>query len=72
MFTLSKRGQSKLVHDEYFFTKIRSTKYIDYWVCSATANNKRVCPVKAHTRKFGNIERVKIIGTHCHPQPGWK
>lgn len=68
-FTLSRRGQLKLVHHQYEFTRVRCSRntLITTWRCSLPHSFPQFkCDVKAFTKKFGNREMVKVLGVHSH------
>lgn len=69
-FTLSARGQFKLVHKEFGYNKMSdsTTTGMTTWRCALNQSYPHFkCKCKAYTRKFGALQRVKIVGEHTHP-----
>lgn len=69
-FTLSRRGQLKLVFNQYEFTRVRSSRrnLVTTWRCALPHSFPQYkCEVKAFTKHFGQKQLVKIMGEHTHP-----
>lgn len=68
-FTLSRRGQLKLVWREYEYTKVRYSKntLLTTWRCALPHSFPHFrCDAKAYTKRFGSTQMLKIIGEHSH------
>lgn len=68
-FTLSRRGQLKLVYEKYEFTKVRYSPntLITTWRCALPHSFPHFkCDVRAFTKKFGMRHLAKIAGEHTH------
>lgn len=68
-FTLSARGQFKLIHENFDYVKMSvSQTGITKWRCGKNQSFPHLkCKAKAETIEVGQIQKVKIIGTHTHP-----
>lgn len=70
-FTLSMRGQFKLVHSGYGYTKmcVSSMSGITTWRCALNQSYPHLkCRAKCYTRQVGIFQKVKQIGDHTHPK----
>lgn len=70
-FTLSARGQFKLVHMGYGYTKmcVSSVTGITTWRCASNGSYPELkCRAKCYTRQVGVLQRVKSVGDHTHPK----
>lgn len=68
-YTLSRRGQLKLVSQEYEYTKVRYSPntLITTWRCALPHSFPHFkCDAKAFTKKFGSTQMMKIVGEHSH------
>lgn len=69
-FTLSNRGQFKLIHDGYGYNKVNfsNASGITTWRCSLNQTYRDLkCYAKAYTKQVGSIQKVKKLGEHTHP-----
>lgn len=70
-FTLSMRGQFKLVHLGYGYTKMCTSTMsgITTWRCALNQSYPHLkCRAKCYTRQVGVFQKVKQIGDHTHPK----
>lgn len=60
------RGHLKLLHGGFEFIKKLTNKQgdITYWEC--TKQQKSHCKGRAHTRRIGSKEMVRVSGVHNH------
>lgn len=68
-FTLSARGQYKLIHDNYDYNKMNfsTASGITTWRCGLNQSYPYLkCRAKAHTKQVGSIQKVKVIEKHTH------
>lgn len=63
-FCRTKQNQLKLVHNEFQYTKLRSSFTKTYWRCCR--NQRYDCKGKAITRKIGHKEIVIAYDNHNH------
>lgn len=65
------RGQFKLVHQGFGYTKMFSSVStgITTWRCALNQSYPHLkCRAKCHTRQIGTLQKVKQIGDHTHPK----
>lgn len=70
MFTVSTRGQLKLVHNNYDYNKstVARRTQITTWRCAtAHAHSYIKCKARAVTKEINGVPMVKSIGKHIHP-----
>lgn len=68
-FTLSNRGQFKLIHRSFGYNKMSVSMQsgITTWRCALNQSYPDLkCKAKAYTKQFGSLQKVKIIGDHTH------
>lgn len=67
IFTLSKKGNSKLIHNGYMYVKLRRKEENDgaRWECTERRNHQ--CKGKARTKKIGSKDMVQAYMFHNHP-----
>lgn len=69
IYRQTKRGNFKLMHNDYEYYK--TDKKLDgdpAWRCIYfTGYKSKKCNVRAYTRNYGLIDKVKIRGVHMHP-----
>lgn len=68
-FTLSMRGQFKLVHGGFGYNKMCASisSGITTWRCALNQSYPHLkCRAKCYTRQFGVLQKVKQIGEHTH------
>lgn len=68
-FMLSKRGQFKLIHNGFDYLKMSYAKSsgITAWRCRHNLSYPHLkCRARAHTKECGQIQKVKLLGTHTH------
>lgn len=63
-FTTSAKGQLKLVHNDFEYTKQRERNGVSYWMC--VKRRWKLCRGKAQTCKIGSNYMVKIYDEHNH------
>lgn len=65
VFTMSKKGQFKLTHGGFEFTKRTGKNHNKtLWVCVKT--RREHCKGKAETQRIDGREMVKLYGVHNH------
>lgn len=64
------RGQFKLIHSGYGFTKMFvSPTGITTWRCALNQSYAHLkCRAKCYTKQVGILQKVKQIGDHTHPK----
>lgn len=64
-FTSTVRGQVKLIHKGFEYTRYQFRNNFTKWRCCKCRWQQ--CKGKAITRQFGPIEMVRAYGKHNHP-----
>lgn len=64
VFTLSMRGNFKLMHKGFEYVKNYTNHGITFWRCGR--NRRFQCKGKAQTRQIGQKHMVKTYDTHNH------
>lgn len=70
LFTFSRRGHFKLVHDGYTFHKRDSQTRTDgsvVWRCDLYRTPDIKCRALAVSKRFDSKEKVRFVGQHQHP-----
>lgn len=62
---MSMRGNSKLTHNGYEYTKKKITTTTTIWECDKRRWN--FCRGKAYTRQIHQKQMIKLKGSHNHP-----
>lgn len=68
IFKPTVRGNYKLVYDGYqYYKSSRQANGVQSWRClKFTGNSDRICYARAHTKRFGLFDRVRVSGLHNH------
>lgn len=65
VFTMSKKGKSKLVKNGYMFVRLHESKGKGLWECTERRNHK--CRGKARTMLINLKQMVQFYCDHNHP-----